>query len=429
MTRDYDNKTWMLMCNNGDVMTSSDNGNSWVQQNGVASISVPSGRYWRGLANDGNGTWMAMNDNGKVAIGMYVAGGGTIRFTNFASDRAVTSSEYEIAERQEFYIEPSQISDADNDGNYSITFDMKNIRLISAEITNRPYSVANGVHTYTPLRLPEASRVVNFLQKNNNNFVYNIGNLALGTGNNYISYGTDAPGAMGVRWNNNTQWELYQNAGDHSSGNYLRLGAVPGDFFMLAEPKTPIASPYHKVFFSPNNTINDYFGTELIRSFWPFFSHQNRDTASECGYRWETYSNNLPLIFAGLTLPINATLYNSLGVNKGLGGWYLDDNNQMDYDATHACQRATATACDKLKEAYGDNLRIYVVKYRKQNQFKHKITGASVDFDYSYVDNCATNENYVYDATDESSLQDRLQDIANDIKLWATYTPARLCDE
>ena len=78
----------------------------------------------------------------------------------------------------------------------------------------------------------------------------------------------------------------------------------------------------------------------------------------------------------------------------------------------------TKDACAKLKTDHGDNLRIYVVKYRKQEKYKHPVTGSETAFDYTYLDECATKnaEPYLYDVSDEDGLKSALQKIADDIK-------------
>ncbi|MDR2645845.1 MAG: glycoside hydrolase [Holosporaceae bacterium] len=453
--------TLVALNDNGSVAVSADGGATWVNKGSISGI----GSNWFAIIFTGSAL-IALNENGTAVAS--IDGGDTWSEVNDTSNAALESTDWKaitlnneklvllrkhgnimisdcingsitiddashkLVHRQEFYIESGSIAKQNTDSSYYVDLELRNSRLIFAEITNRPYSVENGVYTYTALRLPEMSRVVDFSKKTGDNkFVYNIGDLKLDAGNDYISCGSsaDEPGTMGIRWNAIIdRWELYRNAGDHSDGNYLRSGTFWGDFFMMTDLEvTHNILLYHKILSSPND-INDYFGTGLNRSFWPFLSHRNMEVVGECGYRWKTYNTDMPLIFAGLTLPINATLYHGFGSTRvGEGGWYFDGNNQMDYDATRACQRLTVAACAKLKEAYGNNLRIYVVKYRKQSQFKHKITGANVDFDYSYIDECATNKDYVYDAN-ELDIKNYLQDIANDIKVWATYTPAKLCD-
>jgi hypothetical protein len=115
------------------------------------------------------------------------------------------------------------------------------------------------------------------------------------------------------------------------------------------------------------------------------------------------------------------------------------------YDATEAAMRVTVDACAKLK-ADNPNLRIYVVKYQKQLQYKNKISNLISNFNYDYIDSCATTADdgtaYVYDvnanhykkgsgtantatATAEANLAKALADIAADIKSWTGYKAAK----
>lgn len=75
----------------------------------------------------------------------------------------------------------------------------------------------------------------------------------------------------------------------------------------------------------------------------------------------------------------------------------------------------TTNACNKLKQAYGSDIRIYVVKYSKE-------TG-----EYGYLDNCAISTGgKAYDVGNQNNLKAKLNEIAEDLKVWAAYAPARL---
>ncbi len=143
----------------------------------------------------------------------------------------------------------------------------------------------------------------------------------------------------------------------------------------------------------------------------------------------------------GLTLQINAALW------AGASGdalplhsyqWQSDANGNKIYDqdkdkkwilrdATSAVKLVTKDACAKLKGDWGDNLRVYIIKYRKQTQYKHPVTQAATNFDYSYLDSCAsgTSAPYMYDITTEDQLKSALDAIYTDIEKWAGKTEAR----
>ena len=78
-------------------------------------------------------------------------------------------------------------------------------------------------------------------------------------------------------------------------------------------------------------------------------------------------------------------------------------------------------------------MRFYLIKFRKQDKHLHKITKAETDFDYSYLNNCATanSSDYIYDITetdpDEAleKLNEKLKIIAENIKSWTGYEEAK----
>ena len=119
------------------------------------------------------------------------------------------------------------------------------------------------------------------------------------------------------------------------------------------------------------------------------------------------------LTAAGITLPYNTALCTKYGL--------VDPNEGL--------KQLTKDACSKLKPDNGtDNVRIYIVKFREQTTHSERTRNGegmikdSVDNDYSYLDECSS---YIYSATDQSDLQDKLNLIAKDIKEWAEYTDAK----
>ncbi|MDR0632071.1 MAG: glycoside hydrolase [Holosporaceae bacterium] len=125
--------TLVALNHHGDVATSSDVGKTWAIVNDDTLRNIKN-EHWLDMTNVED-VLIVLHMDGSIAIISLGTATRSIQFTNITSSSGqVTSSPYEITEKTEFYIEPSQISD-DN----TITFNMKNIRLISAEITNRPY--------------------------------------------------------------------------------------------------------------------------------------------------------------------------------------------------------------------------------------------------------------------------------------------------
>lgn len=73
---------------------------------------------------------------------------GTITFTNLSATGATSgNTAYPITGKREFFIEPIQIGG--EDGNYHIDLNLKNVRLVSAEITNRPYTKTTPVCSFS----------------------------------------------------------------------------------------------------------------------------------------------------------------------------------------------------------------------------------------------------------------------------------------
>jgi hypothetical protein len=243
------------------------------------------------------GVWLSDGNicfNGEGNLDVSTAGKGSVTINNAQS---ICES---IGERKTLYIEPSHMEDN------HIELDAQHIRFISAEITNRPYTISDGILTFAENRIPDIQ----------------------------------------------------------SSG------------------------------IVPVNTV----------------LYHGADESSLQQYAWQSSNQN---------------------GNKG--SLLTESDNVSPRTATTACHNVTIEACNKLKDAYNgsdnDNLRIYIVKYREQDKYKHKITNEDTNFDYDYIDGCATDASHIYTADNPTELETELQKIAGDIKEWAGRTPARLCAE
>ena len=137
-------------------------------------------------------------------------------------------------------------------------------------------------------------------------------------------------------------------------------------------------------------------------------------------------------LIGGITQPINAALYNYV---YGTGSYNLNSYVSPSSDFNRAALRAlTTAACAKLKTDLGtDNVRVYVIKYRKQDNWgaltrngtsAHSST--STAHSYTEIDNCATSTGgTAYDVTTEADLKTKLDTIAAAIKDWAEYEEAK----
>jgi hypothetical protein len=138
------------------------------------------------------------------------------------------------------------------------------------------------------------------------------------------------------------------------------------------------------------------------------------------------------MIYGGFSYPINTALYcGANGSTLHSYQWQSASNGSLiTYDATTASKGVTTSACAKLKSDYGSNIRIYIIKYRKQTQYKHKISAAATNFDYDYLNDCATGTSspYLQDVTTEAALKSALQTIATDIKTFGGHTAAKNVD-
>jgi hypothetical protein len=111
----------------GECYKSSDGGRNWVLITKFPS-SYLGARCIRWCSKFGK--FVATNYIKQVLLGSE---NGSLTFTNVTGD----SEKHAIAEKTTFYVEASQMSDVkDANGDYSVDFDMENIRLVSAEITN-----------------------------------------------------------------------------------------------------------------------------------------------------------------------------------------------------------------------------------------------------------------------------------------------------
>ena len=148
-------------------------------------------------------------------------------------------------------------------------------------------------------------------------------------------------------------------------------------------------------------------------------------------------------IVGGTTQPINVVLY-KYGVEKSIVTTSTDNYVSPSNDFNQkVLKKLTSDACSKLKTS---GVRVYVVKYRKQDKWNTLTRSGVVSYDssstahsYTEIDTCATSTGgKVYDigtAADDTAsngtsanvtaLKKTLDDIAADIKNWAGYEDAR----
>jgi len=288
---------------------------------------------------------------------------------------------------------------------------------------------------FTKIRLPENSRVVDFSQNVNGKPAYD---------SNLIIYGDTISGdlnRLGIVWDSDrNSWVSHSIIGEGldvngvCGWNHHYYQQVRGNFYCLLDDVGSF-SPKFLLVKNPNPKGSWYEASHkapgLVRRWLSLDEQEDKYT------RFDIYDINrgakYQYIITGLTLPINAALWaGASGDTLHSYQWQSDKNESEEwvwnnFDATEAVKEVTKSACAKLKTDYENNLRVYLIKFRKQTQYKHKVTGATTNFDYSYLDSCATGTSspYMYDITTEADLKSALDAIYTNISSWATRTEAK----
>jgi hypothetical protein len=251
-----------------------------------------------------------------------------------------------------------------------------------------------------------------------------------------VAYGETATshGKAGTDWDAGLGYWVTKDSGDSSwkgvSGwNCFYNQGINGDFYGLMEDIG--TAPPLMQWFNTEESTDSSMSRYLPGTFKIFLPQGVYDYANLARFNLWNASGGAKyrMIYGGFTWPINAVLH--------YGGWQTvtadsNENVLSITDPSVACQRVAESACAKLKADWGNNIRIYVIKYRKQTQYKHRITGAAVNFKYDYLNNCTPNSSdespYMQDVTTETDLKTALQTIATDIKSWAGHTAANHVD-
>jgi hypothetical protein len=358
----------------------------------------------------------------------------TFQFTDGGGDTAVKT----VGARQTLTIPATAM--VKNGDSYSCGFSMSNIVLIKAKFT------ADSRVEFAPIPKPQMSRVVDFSVNSGGKPLFDT---------NEVAYGESASalGVAGVTYDENLGYWVTKDSGNASypgvSGwHHFYNKNITGDFYCLMEEignSAPLMYwfDYNDFGKSTENLANCRYLPGVLRMSMPFGEYNGLDRGRFA--IWDHVGLRYKMIYGGFTWPVNAVLYmGAQGEALHQYQWQSDGSGAISVaqasDASSACARVTIDACKKLKADWGANIRIYVIKYRKQTSYKHKISGAETIFDYSYLDNCAgpggttsgssgssgsTAAPYMYDVSSESDLTDALSAIAKDIKSFAAYTPAK----
>lgn len=211
------NKFWA--CNHEGYVEYSDDLTKWVDLgkqidgNGVSNFVF------------GNDKFLALDTSNQGSVYIWTPPSGLINggdgkpsskvtFSNISvsTGNLIDKEEQSVPERREFFIEADQIGNTKGaDGNYYVTMSLENIRLISAEITNRPYEVKTIQEEVEDIEIRETPAKIDW-----------EGTLE-GTGEGAII--TDAPFAIKI----NVEPYNFINMGDISSSTPLTF--ANGKFF------------------------------------------------------------------------------------------------------------------------------------------------------------------------------------------------------
>lgn len=227
----------------------------------------------------------------------------------------------------------------------------------------------------------------------------------------YVSDAAYLQTSSSLSWDSDKDsWKFVNAPGtDSATTSVSNIGTFVGDFSYL------INFSNHNEVILPEETST----TELAGLYRKLYLSNELSSYNNVEYKIsDADSNPVYPILASYTLPINTMLY--------YGGYYTDSSATFDCDPNNACARVTTAAYAKLKEDYGDNLRVYVIKYNPQTSYIPTGQKDGVPFDYSYIDACASSEQCVYTVSNAVELEEVMKKIAADIKTFAGYEKAKV---
>jgi hypothetical protein len=185
---------------------------------------------------------------------------------------------------------------------------------------------------------------------------------------------------------------------------------VPGDYFIQLLDCGNI--PTIKWFLSEDGRYggytSEYSFSGLHRVFFP---HGEHVYDVDCGIRFDMVGGNkLIFVLAGFTAPINnALLLNGYQSEAETGKIAPPYDNKYNGDAI------LSGVCSKLAAAATSNTMVYVIKYG---------SGAPTT-----LDSCGPSGKIkTYSVTSEAALNEKLHEIAEDIKSFASYEESKIED-
>jgi hypothetical protein len=323
---------------------------------------------------------------------------------------------------------------------------MTNLVLVKAVFVKS----GNAELKYQKLSRPQMSRPVDFSVNVKGPSSDDKGKPLFDSGSVAFGESTTELGHAGIQYDSNLGYWVTKDSeimGDigESGNNKSWNKDIVGDFYWLMED---IGSIPPLVYWQDNDNFGSVvdavngsrlatarYSCGLSRMFMPFGVYNGADPNPDNGVYVNVYGCNAgakqKMIYGGFTWPVNTVLHNA-----GYQDVVTDNGTGITTgvrDPQEALKIATKDVCTKLKEDWVSNIRIYVVKFRKQTKYKNRINNAEANFDYSYLNDCAsgTSAPYMYDVNDdensEEALKAALSKIAEDIKsnAFASYKEAK----
>ena len=311
---------------------------------------------------------------------------------------------------QYFTLDPHRaVHTRDKDGNYVYTITVKNAVISDVEVVGKE----EKSFIFPDQGVPQNNQPINLYKSRS----YDSSLASIFSSQYfierlypYISYGTNSTYSIASAYGN----------------IYTKKYHADGTAFLNGFTEWPnFTSAY-------SNYIPDYSGnkntTMYIPSFTRIFSPLRRSTANL--YRKFSFDNSengskLPYKGWAEICGIHYTMPDNYALSKYLEN-YPEDTPSDKYDQEAILQKVALRCANNLKKS--GNVKIYIIKYRKQTQYKtiefYSGGGVSINWNYDYLDSCASGNDYIYDCNSEDELNEAMQKIAKRIKNEANYDEA-----
>ena len=289
--------------------------------------------------------------------------------------------------------------------------------VVKLDLQNLELDTNYGVHFEEPKGKIRRYKKIEHAESNNRHI-----NYANPNGAAYES--SLISGSFSIFYNSLSRTQsIFSGAEDHNKISNISPRVFWGDISHIMEDQATFA-PY--IAMQLGDHSGDFYvpgTTRLFTPIWRETVNKYLSITEKSGAEGTDTKKGgvLDLLTTNLTYPLNYVL--------AMGGFQNVSNGVPTDTPTQAAAKATKAVCDNLKQSYdSDNLRIYVIKYRKQNKYKDLLTQSEGTHVYNYLDQCAsgTTAPYLYDISTKTELENALTAIAKDInENFAGYTDAK----